>query len=113
MGFLGLNADVAPAGLDLVVDGTIDSLDVAFLIENLVVTSNGETGTALGDFNCDGQVNVLGDAFILVGNLNNAVDSYSLGDINLDGTVDVLGDAFGVGCKLRLLQQSMILMLTA
>ena len=100
IGFLGLNADGAPAGLDLVVDGTIDSLDVAFLIEELIVTDNGETGTALGDFNCDGQVSVLGDAFILVANLNDAVDSYSLGDINLDGTVDVLSDAFALVANL-------------
>ena len=34
------------------------------------------------------------DAFALVGNLGNAVTSYSQGDISFDGTVDVLGDAF-------------------
>lgn len=95
IGNLGLSAVGALADLDLVADGTIDSLDVAFLVENLVVTSpNGVTGTALGDLNCDGQVNVLGDAFILVASLNNAATSYSQGDINLDGTVNVLGDAF-------------------
>ena len=94
IGNLGLDAGEVAAGLDLVADGTIDSLDVAFLIENLVVTTNGATGTAVGDFNCDGEVNVLGDAFILVANLNDSVGSYSLGDANLDGTVNVLGDAF-------------------
>ena len=79
---------------DLVVDGIIDSSDVAFLIENLVVTSpNGVTGAALGDLNCDGEVDVLGDAVILVANLNNVVTCYSQGDINLDGSVNVLGDA--------------------
>ena len=89
------------AEFDLVTDGIIDSADVEFFVENHVVTSpNGVTGTALGDFNCDGQVDVLGDAFILVGNLNDAVDSYSLGDVNLDGTVDVLSDAFALVANL-------------
>ena len=94
IGNLGLFAAGGLEDLDLVADGTIDSLDVAFLVENLVVTSNGQTGTFLGDLNCDGQVNVLGDAFILVASLNSAVMSYSDGDINLDGSVNVLGDAF-------------------
>ena len=57
-------------------------------------TSNGQTGTFRGDLNCDGTVNVLGDAFILIGSLGNAVSTYSAGDINLDGVVNVLGDAF-------------------
>ena len=95
--YIGLvgTAVAGNAEFDLVTDGTIDSADVEFFVENQVVTSpNGVTGTALGDFNCDGEVNVLGDAFILVANLNDAVDSYSLGDVNLDGTVDVLSDAF-------------------
>ena len=51
-------------------------------------------GTFLGDFNCDGEVDVLNDAFILVGSLGSSVMSYSDGDANLDGTVDVLDDAF-------------------
>ena len=93
-GNLGLAAVGNLVDLDLVVDGTIDSDDFAFLIENLVVTSNGQTGTFRGDLNCDGSVNVLQDAFILVANLGTAVMSYGDGDINLDGTVDVLGDAF-------------------
>ena len=79
---------------DLVADETINLADIEVLVTTLVVTSNGQTGTFLGDFNCDGMVDVLNDAFILVGNLNNAVMSYSEGDTNLDGTVDVLSDAF-------------------
>ena len=63
-------------------------------IETHVETSNGQTGTFFGDFNLDGTVNVLSDAFTLVGNLGNSVSSYADGDANLDGTVDVLGDAF-------------------
>ena len=64
------------------------------MVEELVVTSNGETGTFLGDFNCDGSVDVLEDAFILIASLGSSVMSYSDGDANLDGTVDVLEDAF-------------------
>ena len=48
----------------------------------------------MGDVNCDGVVDVLGDAFTLVANLGSSASSYSQGDINLDGIVDVLGDAF-------------------
>ena len=94
IGNLGMPATGTLADFDLVTDGMIDSADVEFLVENLVATSNGETGTFLGDFNCDGEVDVLNDAFILVGSLGSSVMSYSDGDVNLDGTVDVLGDAF-------------------
>ena len=94
IGNLGMPATGTLADFDLVTDGMIDSADVEFLVENLVATSNGETGTFLGDFNCDGEVDVLNDAFILVGSLGSSVMSYSDGDVNLDGTVDVLDDAF-------------------
>lgn len=93
-GNIGSAATGNLAGLDLVADGSIDADDVSFLIENLVVTSNGQTGTFPGDLNCDGQVDVLDDAFILVSNLGNPVMSYAAGDINLDGVVNVLDDAF-------------------
>ena len=96
IGNLGFFAAGGLEDQDLVADGTIDSLDVAFLVENLIVTTNGETGTFLGDLNCDGIVDVLGDAFILIGSLNSSVMSYSSGDITLDGTVDVLNDAFAL-----------------
>ena len=96
IGNLGFFAAGGLEDQDLVADGTIDSLDVAFLVENLIVTTNGETGTFLGDLNCDGIVDVLGDAFILVGSLGSTVMSYSDGDANLDGTVDVLNDAFAL-----------------
>ena len=94
IGQLGLDPTGDVADLDLTEDGNIDAQDVAFLIENLVVTSNGQSGTFLGDLNFDGEVNVLGDAFILVANLGNSVTSYGDGDIDLDGSVTVLGDAF-------------------
>ena len=44
--------------------------------------------------NCDGIVDVLGDAFLLVGSLNSPATMYSQGDLNFNGSVDVLGDAF-------------------
>jgi len=93
---LGLAATGDLADMDLTGDEQITSDDVAFLIEDLVETSNGQVGTFLGDLNCDGSVDVLGDAIILIANLNNAVSSYSLGDINLDGAVSVLSDALAL-----------------
>ena len=60
----------------------------------MVETSNGGIGTAAGDINLDGVVDVLGDAFLLIANLGDSVTSWSQGDLNGDGEVDVLGDAF-------------------
>lgn len=80
--------------LDLDESGTIDGEDLRLHVETLVQTSNGVVGTALGDINLDGQVNVLGDAFILVANLGASATSWSMGDLNGDQTVNVLGDAF-------------------
>ena len=94
IGILGMPATGTLADLNLAEDVTINFADVEVLVENLVMTSNGQVGTFLGDFNCDGEVDVLGDAFILVGSLGSSVMSYSDGDANLDGTVDVLDDAF-------------------
>ena len=82
------------ADLDLDGSGTIDEGDLAIHIETLVQTSNGNVGTAIGDINLDGVVNVLGDAFALVANLGNSATSWSQGDLNADQTVNVLGDAF-------------------
>lgn len=96
--FARLGLDAATTGVlpdfDLSPDGIIDTIDAAVLIETLVVTSNGQVGTFLGDLNCDGSVDVLGDAFILVANLGLPPTGYADGDINFDGEVDVLGDAF-------------------
>ena len=94
VGNLGMPATGTLVDFDLVPDGTIDSADVEFLVENLVVTSNGQVGTFLGDLDCNGQVDVLGDAFTLIANLNGSAASYAQGDVNLDGSVSVLGDAF-------------------
>ena len=87
-------ADATLAPLDIDNDGTITATDANLHITTLVQTSNGQVGTFPGDLNCDGSVNVLGDAFALIGNLNNPATMYSQGDINFDGNVNVLGDAF-------------------
>ena len=80
--------------LDLNGDGTVGANDFEQHYETLVETSNGGKGTFAGDANLDGTVNVLGDAFTLVGNLGSSVTSWADGDANGDGRVDVLGDAF-------------------
>ena len=94
VGNIGSAVTGANFQLDLNFDSQITDADVQTLIENYVQTSNRETGTFLGDFNLDGMVDVLSDAFALVGNLGDSVTSYAQGDINLDGNVSVLGDAF-------------------
>ena len=82
------------AQLDLDGDGLITFSDLEIHVTSFVQTSNGETGTFLGDFDLDGTVDVLNDAFVLIGSLGTSSSSYAEGDINLDGIVDVLGDAF-------------------
>ena len=50
-----------------------------------------------GDANLDGTVNVLGDAFVLVGNLGTTGGAtWAEGDFTGDGVVNVLGDAFAL-----------------
>ena len=99
-GYVG-NLDTSVAGitgglanLDIDGDEMLTLEDASEAIATLVVASNGITGTFLGDFDCNGTVDVLNDAFILVGNLNGAATMYSEGDANFDGFVDVLNDAF-------------------
>ena len=77
-------------------DGLITLADHNTHVFTLAETSNGEVGTFLGDFNLDGQVNVLGDAFTLVGNLGSENAGWADGDVNADGRVDVLVDAFAL-----------------
>ena len=94
VGNMGSEATGVLASLDLNLNGEVDDADAALHIAFLIETSNGVAGTFLGDLNCDGQVDVLGDAFTLIGNLNSSVSRYVDGDLNFDGTVSVLGDAF-------------------
>jgi hypothetical protein len=81
--------------LDLTGDGTITLADHDLHVTTLVQTSNGETGAIIGDTNLNGVVDVLNDAFALVGSLGNSGPlGYAAGDLNADSVVNVLGDAF-------------------
>ncbi len=93
VGNIGAAATGALAALDFDGDGFLNQTDADSVITTLVV-AGGVAGTFPGDLNCDGTVNVLGDAFPLVANLNSSVTTYAAGDLNFDGMVNVLGDAF-------------------
>ena len=93
-GNLGQAATGSLAQLDLDGNNTITLADHDLLITQFLQTSAG-VGSQVGDINFDGTVNVLGDAFILIGNLNRSGQtSYGQGDLNADGQINVLGDAF-------------------
>ena len=93
-GNIGSLAVGALAALDLNGNGEVDAGDFETHYGTLVETSNGNIGTAAGDINLDGQVNILADAFALIANLGSSVNSWSQGDLNGDGIVTVLEDAF-------------------
>ena len=93
-GNIGAAATGVLEALDLNGDGVVGADDFEQHYSTLVQTSNGQTGTFVGDADLDGTVDVLGDAFALIGNLNVASTSWAQGDFNADGIVDVLGDAF-------------------
>ena len=80
--------------MDLDGDGDVTIADHNLHVTTLVVTSNDLTGALPGDVNLDGTVDVLTDAFALVGSLSQSVTSRSQGDLDADGVVTVLGDAF-------------------
>ena len=93
------NTDQPAAGdlaeLDLNQDEMITLADHEMLVTVHVQTSNDLTGTSLGDADLNGVVDVLSDAFTLVGSLGATGDaSWSQGDFNADGNVNVLNDAF-------------------
>jgi len=91
---IGANAVGLLSSLDLNGNDTVDQEDFETHYTTLVQTSNGNTGTAAGDINLDGIVNVLGDAIILVNNLGGtSATSWGQGDLDADGRVTVLGDA--------------------
>ncbi len=96
IGNIGAPAVGVLADLDLDGSGTIEFTDFQQHFSTLVETSNGLTGTFVGDANLDGVVDVLGDASALVSNLGAVSTSWSQGDFNADGSVNVLGDAFAL-----------------
>ena len=79
--------------MDLNNDGSITLADHDLHVTTLV-QANGSSGTAIGDINLDGVVDVLGDAFIMISNLGSLSTGYGDGDLDANGLVDVLGDAF-------------------
>lgn len=92
---IGLPAGGVLAVFDLDGDGMITLDDHDLHVTTLTQTSNGQTGAVIGDINLDGVVDVLGDAFTLVGSLGTVgLFGYADGDLSADGIVDVLGDAF-------------------
>lgn len=91
---IGADAIGELADLDLDGDDIVGANDFETHYSQLVETDTGVNGTFAGDANLDGTVDVLGDAFTLVGNLGQSATSWSQGDFNGDGVVDVLGDAF-------------------
>ena len=94
------NIDATATGdlalLDLDGDGIVGENDFEQHYSTLVETSNGGVGTFVGDADLNGTVDVLGDAFTLIGNLGSSVTSWADGDFNADGLVDVLEDAFSL-----------------
>ena len=96
-GQLGLNGNDPGFNslFDLNGDGEITLADHDLLISDFVQTSNGVTGTFVGDANLDGSVTVLDDAFALIANLGSVGSvGWAEGDFNADQQVDVLDDAF-------------------
>jgi len=82
-----LSDDIVSAVGNLSLDGDADGNPGAGYIESVYVALP-------GDANLDGQVNVLGDALLLVGNLGTTGGAtWAQGDFNNDGNVNVLGDA--------------------
>ena len=95
LGAIGLPAIDILEQLDLNGDELVTLADHQFHVENLVQTSNGQTGTFLGDLDLNGVVDVLGDGFTLIGNLGSTGPfGYANGNLNADFAIDVLGDAF-------------------
>ena len=93
-GNIGLPATGSLAAIDLDGDGAITLADHNLHVTTLVQTSDGGTGTFVGDINLDGRVDVLGDSFVLISSLGSAGTGWADGDLNASQTVDVLGDAF-------------------
>ena len=95
IGNIGQPATGDLAELNLDDDEVITLADHEMLVTVHVQTSNDLTGTSLGDADLNGVVDVLSDAFTLVGSLGATGDaSWSQGDFNADGNVNVLNDAF-------------------
>ena len=82
-----LTSGIVSAGGNIILDGDANGTPGGAFIEPIYVAIP-------GDANFDGQVDVLGDAFILINNLGVTGDTFAQGDFNGSGDVNVLGDAF-------------------
>ena len=83
-----LSDDIVSVGSNVSLDGDLDGIPGGVFIDSVYVALP-------GDANLDGQVDVLDDAFALVGNLGTTGGAtWAQGDFNGDGNVNVLGDAF-------------------
>ena len=83
-----LSEDIASVDGSVSLDGDLDGNPGGVFVDSVYVA-------LLGDANLDGQVDVLNDAFTLVGNLGlTGGATWAQGDFNGDGNVNVLGDAF-------------------
>ena len=98
--FYSGNLDLAATGdfaqLDLDGDQFVTLADHDLHVTTLVQIDNVQTGTLIGDINLDGSVDVLNDAFTLVGSLGTSSGGYANGDLDANSIIDVLGDAFRV-----------------
>ena len=94
IGNLGQPAVGELAQLDLDSDGQITADDHEIHYSQLIETSNGQTGTFIGDANLDGTVSVMGDGMALMQHIGSETASWGMGDFNADGEIDVLCDAF-------------------
>ena len=96
--FYSGNLDLAATGdfaqLDLDGDQFVTLADHDLHVTTLVQIDNVQTGTLIGDINLDGSVDVLNDAFALVGSLGTSSGGYANGDLDANSIIDVLGDAF-------------------
>jgi hypothetical protein len=82
------------SGFDLNNDDQIDGQDMKVLMEDGFRTTVADIRNDAGEFQPDGVVNVLREAFVLTANLGMENPRYQDCDLNLDGEVNVLGDGF-------------------
>ena len=81
-------------GFDLNSDGDINLDDFQVLMTEGFKTNPADVVANNGAFGPDGRTSVLGEGFLIFGNIGMVNATLADGDLNLDGKVDVLGDAF-------------------
>lgn len=89
-----ITAGTNNSAFDLTGDGVVDVADRDAWLASAAAANGFGIPYLVGDIDLNGTVDVLGDAFTLVGNLFESTSDWSAGDLSADGTVNVLGDAF-------------------